>query len=64
MGAAPPFAAAEPLQFNGKPHLIFARGRDAVFKLRFTVGDPVPASPLPRAILAITLKGAHDRRNG
>ena len=54
------FIAADPLPFNGKPRLVFARGRDAVFKLRFTVGDPVPANPLPRAILAVTLKGAHD----
>jgi hypothetical protein len=54
------FVAGDPLPFNSKLRLIFARGRDAAFKLRFTVGDPVPASPLPRAILAVTFKGAHD----
>jgi hypothetical protein len=53
------FAAADPLQFNGKPHLVFTRSHDAVLKVRFAVGDPVPASPLPRAILAVTLKGSH-----
>jgi hypothetical protein len=51
------FVAAEPLQFNGKPHLVFTRSHDARLTVRFTVGDPVPASPLPRAILAVTLKG-------
>jgi hypothetical protein len=53
------FVAAEPLQFNGKPHLVFTRSHDAKLTLRFAVGNPVPASPLPRAILAVTLKGTH-----
>jgi hypothetical protein len=53
------FVAADPLQFHGKPHLVFARSHDAELKVRFAVGDPVPASPLPRAILAVTLKGTH-----
>jgi hypothetical protein len=51
------FVSADPLPFNGKPHLVFVRSHDAEFKLRFAVGDPVPKSPLARAILAITLKG-------
>jgi hypothetical protein len=53
------FASADPLPFNGEPHLVFARSHDAEFKVRFTVGDPVPKSPLPRAILKVTLKGTH-----
>ena len=51
------FVAADPLQFNGTPHLVFTRSHDAELKIRFAVGNPVPASPLPRAILAVTLKG-------
>jgi hypothetical protein len=53
------FLAADPLPFNGKPHLVFTRNQDAVLKVRFAVGDPAPAKPLPRAILAVTLKGTH-----
>jgi hypothetical protein len=53
------FVAADPLPFNGKPQLLFTRSHDAELKVRFAVGDPVPASPLPRAILALTLKGTH-----
>jgi hypothetical protein len=51
------FVTAEPVQFDGKPHLLFTRSRDAELKLRLVVGDPAPARPLPRAILAVTLKG-------
>jgi len=53
------FVAGAPLPFNGKPHLVFTRNQDAVLKVRFAVGDPAPAKPLPRAILALTLKGTH-----
>jgi hypothetical protein len=53
------FVAAAPLPFDGRPHLVFARSRDVELKVRFAVGDPVPASPLPRVILALTLKGSH-----
>lgn len=53
------FAAADPLPFNGKPHLVFVRNHDAELKVRFTIGDPVPKNPLRRAILAVTLKGTH-----
>lgn len=53
------FVAADPLTFNGKPHLVFVRSHDAEFKVKFTVGDPVPKNPLARAILTVTLKGTH-----
>lgn len=53
------FVAGDPLPFNGKPHLVFTRSQDAVLKVRFAVGEPAPAKPLPRAILALTLKGSH-----
>jgi hypothetical protein len=53
------FVAADPLPFDGKPHLVFTRSRDLELKVRFAVGDPVPARPLPRVILALTLKGSH-----
>jgi hypothetical protein len=53
------FVAADPLMFNGKPHLVFVRSHDAEFKVKFTVGDPVPKNPLARAILTVTLKGTH-----
>lgn len=54
------FVAGDPLPFDGKPRLVFTQSRDAAFRLRFAVGDPVPPRPLPQAILALTLKGAHD----
>ena len=57
------FVTAAPLQFNGKPHLVFTRSRDAKLTVRLAVGDPAPASPLPRAILAITFKGTHDPKD-
>ena len=53
------FVAADPLQFNGKPHFVFTRNHDVELKVRFAVGDPVPERPLSRAILAVTLKGTH-----
>jgi hypothetical protein len=53
------FVTADPIEFNGAQHCVFVRDHDAELKVRFTVGEPVPKSALPRAILTVTLKGSH-----
>jgi len=54
--AALAFVAADALPFNGTPRLLFVKGHDLEFKLRFTVAAPVPKAPLPRAIVTLTFK--------
>jgi hypothetical protein len=61
--AALSFVAADPLPFNGAPRLIFQRGHDLEFKLRFTVAEPVPKSALPKAIVTLTFKGGREHKH-
>jgi hypothetical protein len=53
------FVTADPVPFDGAPRRLFVRAHDAEFKVRLTVGDPVPAHPLPHAELRMTFKGGH-----
>ena len=54
------FAFAEPLPWNGLQRPIFAKGSNLRLKTELRVGDPVPRSPLPKAILKVVFKDPAD----
>lgn len=54
------FLLADPLPWNGRPRPLFAKGGDLHLKVQLNVGNPVPKSPLPKAILKVVFKDAAD----
>lgn len=54
------FQMADAQEWNGGKYPLFAKGRNVLLKVRLTVGDPVPKTPLPKAILKVIWKDAAD----
>jgi hypothetical protein len=54
------FLFADPLPWNGRPRPLFAKGGDLNLKIQLNVGNPVPKSPLPKAIVKVVFKDAAD----
>ncbi len=54
------FQLADPVEWNGTKQAVFARDRKVVLNVRLDVGDPVPRTPLPKAILMVVFKDAAD----
>jgi hypothetical protein len=54
------FLLADPLPWNGGERPLFIRGSDLRLKIELKVGDPVPKSPLPKAIVKVVLKDPAD----
>src|SRR5262249_30650665 len=54
------FLFADPLTWGGRPRPLFAKGGDLHLKVQLNVGNPVPKSPLPKAILKVVFKDAAD----
>ena len=50
------FVLAPALPFPGGDQVLFARGRDVTLQVKLAVGDPVPAAPLPKAIVRVVIK--------
>lgn len=50
------FVTAEAVSWNGMPKVLFAKGQGFQLKLRLNVAEPVPKTPLPKAILKIIFK--------
>lgn len=50
------FITADPVPWNGKPSILFVKGQPVQLKIQFTVAEPVPTKPLPKAILKVTFK--------
>lgn len=50
------FINADPVPWNGKPSILFVKGQPVQLKIQFTVAEPVPKAPLPKAIFKITFK--------
>lgn len=55
------FVTAPPLPFNGREHLLLAKGRQLSLEVKLVVGEPVPARPLSRAIVSVVVKRASDQ---
>lgn len=56
------FVTAPALTYPGGDAVLFARGRDATFQVKLAVGDPVPKSPLPKAIVRLVVKDPDDQK--
>jgi hypothetical protein len=54
------FEMGDAQEWNGGKYPLFAKGRNVVLKVRLIVGDPVPKTPLPKAILKVVWKDAAD----
>jgi hypothetical protein len=54
------FQFAASLTWNGLQRPLFARNANLCLKVQLNVGDPVPKSPLPRAIIKVVFKDAAD----
>lgn len=55
------FVTAPALPFNGREHLLLARGRQISLDVKLVVGEPVPAKPLPKAIVSVVVKRSSDQ---
>ncbi|MBI2188672.1 MAG: hypothetical protein HYU37_16355 [Acidobacteria bacterium] len=55
------FATADPVRWNGRPTLLFSRNQPLRLRVRFTVGDPAPRRPLPKAALTVVFKDDSDQ---
>jgi hypothetical protein len=56
------FVTAPALTYPGGDAVLYARGRDVTFQVKLAVGDPVPKSPLPKAIIRVVVKDPADQR--
>jgi hypothetical protein len=54
------FETAEPVDWNGSKRLVFLRGQRLVLKVRLNVGDPVPKTALPKALLRVAWKDSSE----
>lgn len=55
------FVTAPPVRWNGADHVVFAKGQPIALKLKLTVGEPVPSTPLPKAIVRVWVKDCSDQ---
>jgi hypothetical protein len=55
------FTSGEPIAWNGAPKLLFARKQAMKLKFQLKVGDPVPKTPLPKAIIRIVFKNGAEQ---
>src|SRR3954447_3226389 len=55
------FVTAPALPFNGRDHLLLAKGRQISLDVKLVVGEPLPAKPLPKAIVNVVVKRASDQ---
>jgi hypothetical protein len=55
------FVTAPPLRWNGADHVVFAKGQPIALKLKLAVGEPVPSTPLPKAIVRVCVKDCSDQ---
>jgi hypothetical protein len=55
------FVTVPALPFNGREHLLLAKGRQISLDVKLVVGEPVPGTPLPRAIVKVIVKRASDQ---
>lgn len=56
------FLTAPPVTFPGGDTVLFARGRPVTLQVKLAVADPVPKSPLPKAIVRVVVKDPEDQR--
>ena len=56
------FETAEPLPWSGSKRHLFVRGEGLQLRIRLTVAEPAPKSPLPKAILRLVFKDATGAR--
>jgi hypothetical protein len=56
------FVTAPPIALGGRDQVVFAKGRPVTFQVKLAVTDPVPKSPLPKAIIRIVLKDPDGQR--
>jgi hypothetical protein len=56
------FITAPPIDCAGGPHVLFARGRPITLQVKLAVTDPVPETPLPKAIVRVVIKDPADQR--
>ena len=56
------FVVGPALSYPGGDAALFARGRDVTFQVKLAVGDPVPKSPLPKAIVRVVVKDPDGHR--
>ena len=54
------FTLAPTVTWNRRPMVLFAKGQPMRLTLQLNVTDPVPAKPLPKAIVAVTFKDCGD----
>lgn len=54
------FVAADPVLWNGTPRALFAQNQNVQLKIRLNVAEPVPKTPLPKAIVTLVFKKASD----
>ncbi|TVM03479.1 MAG: hypothetical protein CV087_05005 [Candidatus Brocadia sp. WS118] len=55
------FVTADPVRWNGTDRLLFSKNQGVQLKIRFTVGEPAPKTPLPKAILKVVFKNNADQ---
>jgi hypothetical protein len=55
------FATAPALPLNGRDYLLLSKGRQISLDVKLVVGEPVPAKPLPKAIVNLIVKRASDQ---
>ena len=54
------FVTGDPITWNGMQKVLFARNQPLQFKIRLSVVDPAPKTPLPKAILKFCFKSGTD----
>lgn len=55
------FVTAEPVPWNGMQKVLFAKNQGLQLKVQLNVTDPVPKTPLPKAILKIIFKDSSNQ---
>jgi hypothetical protein len=55
------FVTAPAVLFNGREHVLLAKGQPVRLDVQLVVGDPVPAKPLPKAIVRVVVKRTSDQ---
>ena len=55
------FVTAPALPFNGRDYLLLSKGRQVSLDVKLVVGEPVPAKPLPKAIVTLVVKRSSDQ---
>jgi hypothetical protein len=55
------FVTAPPVRWNGTDQVVFPSGQPLQVKLKLVVGEPVPKTPLPKAIIRVVVKDSSDQ---